>query len=173
MKKIAVVLASLLIAACATTPKSVPSQTSQTSDNAASSTENTTTSTVSSAEIESKRLAAEIQVLQQQSVYFDYDKFAVKPEYRDVIQKQAQFIKDHKNDIVTLQGNADERGSNEFNLALGDERAKAVKKDLEMLGVPSTQIKVVSLGDEKPRLSCHEEKCWKENRRDDFDHQLN
>ena len=173
MKKIAVVLASLLIAACATAPKSAPPQTALTGDKAASSTENTTTATVSAAEIESKKLAAEIQKLQQQSVYFDYDKFSVKAEYQDVIQKQAQFIKDHKNDVVTLEGNADERGSNEFNLALGDERAKAVKKELEMLGVPSTQIKVISLGDEKPRLSCHEEKCWKENRRDDFVHKFN
>jgi peptidoglycan-associated lipoprotein len=97
----------------------------------------------------------------------------VKPEYQDIIQKQAQFIKDHKNDVVTVEGNTDERGSSEYNLALGDKRANAVRKNLELLGVSDAQINTVSLGQTKPRLTCHEEQCWKEDRRDDFIHKLN
>ncbi|MGB8410375.1 MAG: OmpA family protein, partial [Gallionella sp.] len=86
--------------------------------------------------------------------------------------KQAAFLKAHNNDVVTIEGNCDERGSPEYNLALGDRRADAARKSLEILGVPETQIKVVSFGLEKPRLTCHEERCWKENRRDDFVHKL-
>ena len=111
--------------------------------------------------------------LEKQSIYFDFDRYAVKPEYRNIVQIQAEFIKAHKNAMVTVEGNADERGSNEYNLALGDKRANAVRKNLELLGVPATQIRAVSMGEEKPRLSCHEEKCWKENRRADFAHKLN
>ena len=171
MKKLAVVLASLLIAACASTPKPVPPQESQPTDKNASSL--VSTASISTAEMESRKLAAEMQELQQRSIYFDFDKAVIKSEYQDVVLKQAEFIKTHKNDVVTLEGNCDERGSTEYNLALGDRRANAARKSLELLGVPASQIKTISLGEEKPRLTCHEEKCWKENRRDDFVHQLN
>ena len=170
MKKTAIILASLLIAACATPPKEVPPQASKPVESTAPT--EVSTATVSTAEIEARKLADEIQALQKQSIYFDFDKFSIKPEYRNVIQKQAKFLKDHKNDIVTIEGNADERGSSEYNLALGDKRASAAQRDLELLGVSTTQIKTVSLGEEKPRLTCHEEKCWQENRRDDFIHML-
>jgi len=171
MNKMAVVLASLLIAACASTPKQESAPASQASDKNVSSTA-TTTASVSDAEIESKKLAAEIQELQKQSVYFDLDKADVKEQYQDVIAKEAQFIKEHNNDVVTVEGNTDERGSNEFNLALGNKRAETVEKRLEILGVQAKQIKVISNGEEKPRLTCHEEKCWQENRRADFVHNL-
>jgi peptidoglycan-associated lipoprotein len=118
-------------------------------------------------------LTAEIQNLQKQSDYFDYNKFVVKPEYQSILRKEAEFIKSHKQDFVTLQGNADERGSEGYNLDLGNKRAVAVELSLQQMGVPATQIKVVSYGEDKPRLTCHLEKCWKENRRVDFVHQLN
>ena len=171
MKKIAVVLASLLIAACASSPKAVSPQVSQPANTNAPAA--VSTSSVDTAAMESKKLAAEIQELQKQSIYFDFDKADIKPEYKDVIVKQAEFIKAHKNDVVTVEGNCDERGSTEYNVALGDRRANAARNSLELLGVPETQIKTVSLGEEKPRLTCHEENCWKENRRDDFVHGLN
>jgi peptidoglycan-associated lipoprotein len=149
MKKIVVVLATLLIAACASTPKQAP----QTVANSAPSQPVATTAALSSAEVASQKLAAEIQGLEKQSVYFDLDKSAIKTEYQDVLQKQADFITSHQNDIVTVQGNCDERGSPEFNLALGQKRANSAKKSLELLGVPATQIKTVSFGLEKPRLT--------------------
>lgn len=184
MKKIAVVLIPFLLMACASPPKADSSKASQpkevTTDTSATTKSEATISSpaetnvsVSSAEIEANKLAAELQELQKQSVFFDFDKSDIKPEYRDVIQKQAEFIKTHKNDVVTVEGNCDERGSPEYNLALGSRRANAARKNLELLGVSATQIKTVSLGEEKPRLSCHEEKCWQENRRDDFIHKLN
>ena len=170
MKRLAVILASLLVVACASTQKTDTTQASQANEKSTASTP--ATASVSEAEVAASKLNAEIQALQQQSVYFDFDKYAIKPEYQDTIQKQAEFLKSHKNDTVTLEGNADERGSSEYNLALGSERAKAVRKSLEILGVPATQMKVASFGEEKPRLTCHEEKCWKENRRVDFVHKL-
>ncbi len=173
MNKIAIVLVSLLFAACASTQKPAPQATEQSKPPAPS----VTTAAVSSPALESTQLAAqlaaELQNLQQQSVYFDFDQSIVKSEYADVIQKQADFVKAHKNDTVTIRGNCDERGSPEYNLALGQRRAYAAQKDLQLLGVPASQIKTVSFGLEKPRLTCHEERCWKENRRDDFVHTLN
>ncbi|BCK88002.1 peptidoglycan-associated lipoprotein [Sideroxyarcus emersonii] len=169
MKKIAVVLAALLIAACSSTQKADTTQAAQTSNKA----DNTKTVSLSAAEVAANKLAAEQQALQQDSVYFDFDKYAVKPDYQNAIQKQADFIKEHKNDVVTLEGNADERGSEKYNLALGSKRANAVKHRLLSLGVPAGQIRMVSYGKTKPRLQCHEEKCWKENRRVDFAHKLN
>ncbi|OGS74919.1 MAG: peptidoglycan-associated lipoprotein [Gallionellales bacterium GWA2_55_18] len=177
MKKIAIVSVFLLLAACSSTPKIDSSPASQPSKANSSPATNTS---ISLADIEAKRLAdeaskleSEMRELQRQSIYFDFDKYVVKPEYRNVIQQQAAFIKAHKNDIVIVEGNADERGSPEYNLALGDKRANAVRKNLELLGIPRDQIKAVSFGEEKPRLSCHEEKCWQENRRADFVHKLN
>ncbi len=173
MKRTVVVLASILIAACASNPKPISSPVSQANEKSTPSAPSETTAAVSMAETESHKLAAEIQDLQQQSIYFDFDKSAIKSEYKDVLVKQAEFVKAHKNDIVTVQGNCDERGSAEYNLALGDRRANSARKSLELLGVPASQIKAISFGLEKPRLTCHEEKCWKENRRDDFVHTLN
>jgi peptidoglycan-associated lipoprotein len=167
MRRTAVVLASLVVAACASSPKTV----SQSGSSTPSSTQNA--AAVAAAKVDLQQLQAEIQKLQKQSDYFDYNKYAVKPAFQDILRKEAEFIKSHKQDYVTLQGNADERGSNEYNMDLGHKRANAVAETLEKLGVPAAQIQIVSLGEEKPRLTCHQEKCWKENRRVDFIHQLN
>lgn len=176
MKQTIVALSLLLLAACASSPKTDSPQTppaAKISDGSQAATDTSSagkSAPVSRMEIEAGKLAAETQMPEESSVYFDFDQYAIKPEYRDVVALQAGFIKAHKNDIVTLKGNADERGSNEYNLALGDRRANTVRKNLELLGVPAAQIRAVSLGEEKPRLACHEEKCWKENRRCDFVH---
>jgi peptidoglycan-associated lipoprotein len=165
MRKTAVVLASVLIAACNSTHKTASSLAPQSSG--------TTPTPAALASVDLNSLNAELRKLEAQSDYFDFDKFAIKPEFQNVIRKEAEFIKSHKQDFVTLEGNADERGSNKYNMQLGNKRALAVEQTLVALGVPQAQIKVVSQGEEKPRLTCHEEKCWKENRRVDFVHQLN
>lgn len=163
MKKALLVLATLVVAACATPPKT---------ETAPPANETKPAAAAPAAETESSKLASEIQTLQKQSVYFDFNKSVVKSAYQEVVRNQAEFIKAHKNDIVTVGGNCDERGSSEYNLALGSRRAKAVARSLELDGVPAAQIKVLSYGEEKPRMLCHEEKCWKENRRADFVHKL-
>lgn len=172
MKKAAVVLASLMVAACASSPKTNVTQALQSNEQNASSAAGATTNSAATAEMELSKLAAEIEKLQKQSDYFDYKKYVIKPEYQSVIQQEAEFLKAHKNDFVTLEGNADERGSDGYNLALGKKRAEAVQESLLKYGVPASQIKLVTLGEGKPRLSCHAEKCWKENRRVDFLHKL-
>lgn len=177
MKKTAVVSVLLLLAACSSAPKvdsssvAQPSKTNSSPAPVSHSAEKA--ASVSSVVIEASKLESEMRELQNLSVYFDFDMYVVKPEYRNVVQQQAEFIKAHKNDHVTVEGSADERGSPEYNLALGDKRANAVRKNLELLGIPGDRIGTVSFGEEKPRLSCHEEKCWQDNRRADFVHKLN
>ncbi len=113
-----------------------------------------------------------IQELAKKSIYFDFDDFTVKQEFQGVLKQQAEFITQTPKDMVMLSGNADERGSSEYNLALGQKRAEAVRKALIILGVPDSRLEAVSYGKEKPRATCHEEKCWQENRRVDFEHKV-
>jgi peptidoglycan-associated lipoprotein len=121
----------------------------------------------------SREWADQLQELRKKSVYFDFDESSVKSEYMDAERHQIEWMKTHGNDTVTLEGNADERGSDEYNLALGSRRADAIRKALVLSGISSDRINVVSYGEEKPRAACHEEKCWQENRRVDFVHKLN
>lgn len=155
MKKIAVVLVSLMIVACNTPPKKEAPSTPQADTNK--------TTPVSTAGAEHNDLTN-----QNHSVYFDFAKATITPEYKAIIQMHAESIKGHKNGTVTLDGNCDERGSAEYNLGLGQRRADAVKKLLVAAGVQASQIKTTSSGKEKPKLTCHEESCWKGNRRVDF-----
>ena len=122
------------------------------------------------AETESQRASRLLSELSKQSVYFDFDDFSLKPQYQDNVKHNADFMKQSAKDVVTLEGNADERGSKEYNLALGQKRAEAVRKTLVLLGIGDTRIEAISYGAEKPRASCHEEKCWGEDRRVDFAH---
>ena len=128
MNKIAVVLVPILLAACASAPKTDSSQASPSTKTASSSpVETKADATVSSAaethasvpvaKMEASNLTTEMQELHNQSVFFDFDRYDIKTEYRDVIVKHAEFIKAHENDLVTVEGNCDERGSNEYNLA--------------------------------------------------------
>lgn len=166
----ALALVSLMLSACASAPKATTAQESSremtvNNGQAGSAAE---TAIAAPANVVSGDLAAQLQAMRQKSVYFDFDEFVIKPEYYGVIEQQADFMKTHENIVVTLEGNADERGSGEYNLSLGSKRAYAVRKSLEVMGIPGRRIETVSLGEEKPRLTCHEERCWKENRRTDF-----
>ena len=122
---------------------------------------------------EAQRLEKLRAALANKSVYFDYDNFSLKPQYQDVVKQNADFMKQAGKDTVVLEGNADERGSKEYNLALGQKRAEAVRKAMIMVGVPDARIEAISYGKEKPRATCQEEKCWQENRRVDFAHMSN
>jgi peptidoglycan-associated lipoprotein len=102
------------------------------------------------------------------SVHFDFDQSAIKSDETAVVSDHANLANAVPNDHVTLQGNCDERGSREYNLALGQRRADAVKQKLVLLGVPEPRIETISFGKEKPHALCHEEHCWAENRRADF-----
>lgn len=106
--------------------------------------------------------------LSKRSVYFDYDQYDVKSEYKNQLQAHAKFIASEPNARVLIQGNTDDRGSREYNLALGQRRADAVKKQLVLMGAPESQIESVSLGKEKPKALGDNEAAWAENRRADM-----
>src|SRR5574343_593342 len=106
--------------------------------------------------------------LSKRSVYFGYDQYDVQSEYRNQLQAHAKFIASEPNARVLIQGNTDDRGSREYNLALGQRRADAVKKQLVLMGAPESQIEAVSLGKEKPKALGDNEAAWAENRRADM-----
>ena len=101
------------------------------------------------------------------SVYFDYDQHDIKADYKHVIEENAKYLRENPSLKVRVEGNADERGSREYNLALGQRRAEVVTKALTLLGVPANRIEAVSYGEEKPRRTGHDEPSWAENRRGD------
>ena len=110
-------------------------------------------------------------VLSKRSVYFDFDSYSVKDEYRSLVQAHAQYLRDNGSARTLLQGNTDERGSREYNLALGQRRADSVKNAMTLSGARESQIESVSLGEEKPRGLGHDEASWAENRRVDIRYQ--
>ena len=98
-------------------------------------------------------------------VYFDYDKADLRADQMSSIQADAQFLAQHSNISFTIEGHCDERGSTDFNLALGDQRASAVKNALTASGVNASRIKTISYGKEKPFCTESNEACWQQNRR--------
>lgn len=101
------------------------------------------------------------------SVYFPFDVDAVQDADKPAVQAHAKFLADHPERKVRVEGNADERGSNEYNLALGQRRADGVKKMLELGGAKADQVEAASLGEEKPKAMGHTEEAWQQNRRAD------
>jgi peptidoglycan-associated lipoprotein len=104
----------------------------------------------------------------KRSVYYEFDKYDVKAEYRPLVEAHAKYLRDNSSAKMRIEGNADERGSREYNLALGQRRAESVTKMMQLLGVREGQIEAVSFGKEKPRTTGHDEGAWSENRRSDF-----
>lgn len=107
-------------------------------------------------------------ILSKRSIFFDFDKFEVKEEYRPLIEAHAKFLRENPSAKMLIQGNADDRGSREYNVGLGQRRSDSVKKMLTLLGVKENQIEAVSLGEEKPQCTEQGEQCWSKNRRDDM-----
>jgi peptidoglycan-associated lipoprotein len=103
--------------------------------------------------------------LRQRVVYFDFDRSEIKPEFQDQIACHAEYLKQFPDARVRLEGNADERGSREYNLGLGERRGNAVESALEAAGASSGQLEVVSYGEERPVCREHDEGCWSRNRR--------
>jgi peptidoglycan-associated lipoprotein len=104
-------------------------------------------------------------------IYFDYDKYDVRPDQQTALQGDAQWLSQHPNVRFTVEGHCDERGSTEYNLALGDNRATAVKNALVQAGVSGERIRTISYGKEKPFCTESNEHCWQQNRRGHFAYQ--
>lgn len=107
-------------------------------------------------------------ILSKRSVYFDFDSFVVKDEFRPLIEAHARYLQQNRGARMIVQGNTDERGSREYNIALGQRRADAVKRMMTLVGAQDAQVETVSFGKEKPRNAGHDEGAWAENRRGDI-----
>jgi peptidoglycan-associated lipoprotein len=108
--------------------------------------------------------------LSKRSIYFDFDSFVVKPEFQGTVEAHGKFLVANPARRVTIEGNADDRGSREYNLALGQKRAEAVKSRLRLLGVAESQMETVSFGEEKPMATGADEASWSQNRRADLNY---
>ena len=107
-------------------------------------------------------------ILSKRSVFFDFDSYVIKQEARPLVEAHARFLVQNPQMRMLIQGNTDERGSREYNLALGQKRADAIKKMLVLLGAREEQVESVSLGEEKPKNTAQNEAAWAENRRGDM-----
>ena len=106
--------------------------------------------------------------LSKRSVYFSFDSYEVEAQYMPAVEAHARWLAAHPNVNIFIQGNTDERGGREYNLALGQKRSEAVKQRLQLLGIPAERIEAVSFGREKPVAYGHSEEAWAQNRRADI-----
>jgi peptidoglycan-associated lipoprotein len=104
----------------------------------------------------------------ERSVYFDFDDYVLKVEYANVLDRHGRYLASRPSLAIKIEGNADERGSAEYNLALGQRRAEVVLRALKIYGVKDTQMEAISWGEERPRASGHQEPAWSQNRRADL-----
>jgi peptidoglycan-associated lipoprotein len=107
-------------------------------------------------------------VLSSRSIYYDFDKYDIKDEYKPMVEAHARYLRENGGTKMLIQGNTDERGSREYNIALGQRRAESVKRMLLLLGAREAQLEAVSLGEEKPKETGHSEEAWQRNRRSDM-----
>ena len=110
-------------------------------------------------------------VLANRSVYFDFDSYVVREDGKPVVSNHSNYLNQNKSRKVLIQGNTDDRGGSEYNLALGQKRAEAVRRSMSTLGVAESQMEAVSLGEEKPKATGSGEAAWAENRRADIVYQ--
>jgi len=167
-KQVMLLLGVILLAGCAT--QTGPAQTgAPVEDRSAVDTPGVTR--VTPDQIDTTGLAAlkdPKSILSRRSVYFDYDSFVIKDEFKPLVEAHAKFLVANPKIKMLIQGNADDRGSREYNVALGQKRAEALRKMLSLLGAREDQLEAVSLGEEKPKNPGHDEAAWTENRRDDM-----
>ncbi len=171
MKKIALsIVMATLVAACGTSEvkKDVPVADHSASTTKPSQSGTTTTTPSTKPVITANPLTDPNNILSKRSVYFDFDSNAVKDEFRGLVQAHARYMVDKRDAKAKIEGNCDERGSREYNLALGQRRAEAVKKVMTVLGVQEGRIETVSFGEEKPKATGHDEAAWSQNRRADI-----
>lgn len=114
---------------------------------------------------EDLRAAQLVELMENQVLYFDYDQSDIRSEFADILEMHASFLRDNPSQEVLIEGHADERGTPEYNIALGERRAKAVSRYLQSMGVLDSQITTVSYGEEKPADTSHSEDAFALNRR--------
>jgi peptidoglycan-associated lipoprotein len=160
---------ALMLAGCATTPEEQKPAAVESRAAAAPAPEPQPAPRVEARRVDpSAALKDPNNILSKRSVYFDFDKYDIKDEYKGLVEAHAKYLRENSGAKMLIQGNADERGSREYNVGLGQRRSDAVKRALILLGAKETQLESVSLGEEKPVCSEHAEGCWAKNRRGDM-----
>ena len=165
------VLAALLAACSSTVVKEKPAAPVEDSSKSAatsSATDSASTGAASQDSVGVNPLKDPNNILSKRSIYFDFDKDEVKAEYRPLVDAHAKYLQANPNAKVMIQGNADSRGSREYNLALGQRRSVAVKKAMNVVGAQDKQIETVSYGEEKATQTCKDDGCWSKDRRADI-----
>ena len=166
LQKSALALSICLLAACSSTPETPANPAPQHAPDAVPAVATTGTGGLTKEDLAALRDPAN--PLSKRSLYFDLDSSLIKQEDHQIIETQGRFLSGKPGVKVTVQGNTDERGSREYNLALGQRRAEAVRQALQTQGVREEQIDTVSFGSEKPKAEGHNEAVWAKNRRVDI-----
>ena len=107
-------------------------------------------------------------IIMQEDIYFEFDKATLTPAAQDNLLRKAKWLRENSDTTVTIEGHCDARGTNEYNLALGDRRAESAKAFLVDLGIPASRLTTISYGEERPVCSQQNDECWTKNRRDNF-----
>ena len=164
-------LASSLLAACSSTPVTPPAAPATPAPAAAPAPKPAAAATPAST-VTAVNLPAHLDpnsaISKERSVYFDFDDFSIKPAYTALVERHGKYLAATAGLTAKVEGNADERGSAEYNLALGQKRAEAVVKALKIYGAKDGQLEAVSWGEERPAASGHDEAAWAQNRRADI-----
>lgn len=163
-----VLLLSLVLTACASTQKQEVAQpTNQDGRNLALNEEPPAAKTEESRQnaMQTNPLQDPENLLSRRTVFYDYDSANIRDEDKPVVEAHARYLINNKNIKIMLQGHTDERGSREYNLALGQRRADSVKKLMTVIGVPDNQVETVSYGEERPVVADHNEEAYAQNRR--------
>jgi peptidoglycan-associated lipoprotein len=179
MKRLTIIFSTLLVAACASEP--AKEQPGAAVEDRKDKPEVVERKDVKPAQPEARGLTTDPfsgtalrdpkSILSKRSVFFDYDSNVVKEEYRPLVTAHAQFLQKNPSFKARIEGNADDRGSREYNIALGQRRADAIKNMMTLLGARAEQVETVSFGEEKPRCADPAETCWSQNRRGDIAYQ--
>ncbi|MBX3607607.1 MAG: peptidoglycan-associated lipoprotein Pal [Piscinibacter sp.] len=164
-----------VLAGCSSTPLSEPSSGSTTTTGSSTATPPAgggTGKPVASSTVTSVMLAPHLdpknRISSERSVFFDFDDFSIRSDYSALVERHGRYLQSKPALAIKIEGNADERGSPEYNLALGQKRAEAVAQALRIYGVKESQMEPVSWGEERPRATGHDEAAWAQNRRADL-----
>ncbi len=123
---------------------------------------------MSEAELAAKNLEQAKRVIMSEKIYFAFDSFALTPQSQETLNRKAEVLNSNRSLKVLVEGHTDERGTEEYNLALGERRAQAAYKYLTLLGVGANQLETISYGEERPENPAHNEQAWAQNRRCEF-----
>ncbi|MDC0609573.1 peptidoglycan-associated lipoprotein Pal [Vibrio sp.] len=161
LKGLLIALPVLAMTACSSSDDAVKSSGAETNQTSSASTVSSPMSSygqLTEQELKDK-------VMQEQTVFFAFDNSTISSDYQDMLSAHAAYLTSHPSITVTIEGHADERGTPEYNIALGERRAEAVQKYLQALGVQASQMSIVSYGEEKPLVREHNESAYSKNRR--------